>query len=93
MYKEARMRKNQWPDGETMTVDCPNCSVQVDVQIALVREDDMPYRPADCDACGAEFHLLADGTTELTFAHPKQSTAKGLELLKTTFVFDPSEPE
>lgn len=87
------MRKNPWPEGLTMVVDCPNCAVLVDVQIAVVRDDDLPFRPADCNACGAEFDLLADGTAELTFAPPKRSTAKGLELLKTTFVFDPNAPE
>lgn len=62
-----------------MTVNCPNCTALIDVQIAAVREDDMLFRPA---ACGAEFDLIADGTTDLTF-----------EPLKTTFVFDPNASE
>lgn len=67
------VRKELWPEGETVAVNCPNCAVLLDVQIAVVREDGMPFRPADCDVCGAEFDLLADGTTDLTFAPPQRS--------------------
>lgn len=84
--------RNHWPPGETMAVRCPNCEVQVDVQIVVVRDLDQPLRPADCDSCHAEFELYADGTTVLTFAHPAQTTAHGYELLKKTIVFDPTEP-
>lgn len=50
----------------------------------------MPLRPADCESCGAEFDLSADGTTELTFAPSKQSTHSGRELLERTIIFEPA---
>lgn len=73
-----------------MAVQCPNCACSVDVQIAMVRDKfRLPWRPADCEACGATFELSADGSTVLTFAPPKESTAAGRELLKNGIEFDP----
>lgn len=74
-----------------MNVPCPNCSDQVEVQLTEVRRADMRLRPVDCLSCGAEFDLWADGRTEVTLAHPKESTARGRELLKCAIVFDPKE--
>jgi hypothetical protein len=78
-----------------MAVQCPNCTRSVDVQITMVRDEfNLPWRPADCEACGAVFELSADGSTELTFAPPKETTAAGRELLEklaaTPLFFDPS---
>lgn len=78
-----------------MAVQCPNCTCSVDVQIAMVRDEfKLPWRPADCEACGAVFELSHDGTMALTFAPPKETTAAGRELLKRLakepLFFDPS---
>jgi hypothetical protein len=78
-----------------MAVACPSCARSVDVQIAMVRDEfRLPWRPADCEACGAEFELADDGTTTLTFTPPKETTAAGRELLKKLngqpYFFDPS---
>ena len=86
----------EWPAGDTMTVQCPNCARSVDVQIAMVRDEFcLPWRPADCEACAAEFDLSSDGSTTLTLAPPKETTAAGRELLsrlaKQPLFFDPSE--
>lgn len=93
--KEGIVSADQWPEGETMPVACPNCARSVDVQIAMVRDEfRLPWRPADCDTCLAEFDLSADGSTTLTLAPPKESTAAGRELLKKLngqpIFFDPS---
>ncbi|EKT4531936.1 hypothetical protein QEM33_004583 [Pseudomonas putida] len=88
------MRKHPWPDGDTMTVDCPSCRASCSVQIAVVREADMAWRPDECDSCCAQFELMADGTTQLLSAPPKATTARGRALLKAFegMVFDPLEP-
>lgn len=79
-----------WPEGDTLAVECPHCNASVTVQIAVVRELGSDVRPADCESCSAEFELWSDGTTKLTFSPPKESTARGRELLNTPLVFDPS---
>ncbi|RMN07300.1 MULTISPECIES: hypothetical protein [Pseudomonas syringae group] len=81
--------KENWPDGETMPVSCPNCSVKIDSQIAMVRGFDLPYRPEDCDECNAVFELYADSKTALVSAPPKVTTARGRQLIKQLehFVF------
>lgn len=80
-----------WPNGETMAVCCPNCGHLVDVQIAVVREENLPLRPAECDQCLADFELSMDGSTELLSAPPKKTTQRGRELLKELqgLTFDP----
>lgn len=55
------MRTNMWPDGETMTVQCPRCDAPNEVQIVVVREDDKPCRPDTCSACHADFEVQPDG--------------------------------
>jgi hypothetical protein len=57
------MRKNMWPDGETMTVQCPRCQTPNQVQIAVVRADDGPCRPDECMACLVDFEVRPDGKT------------------------------
>jgi transcription elongation factor Elf1 len=57
------MRKNNWPDGETMTVQCPRCDAPNKVQIEVVRENDDPARPDECNACGAYFEVQPEGST------------------------------
>lgn len=81
---------NDWPEGKTMAVLCPNCNVPLDVQIAVVREGDHPLRSADCDSCLAEFELHSDGTTVLISEPPQKITAKGLDLSNRTVFFDPN---
>lgn len=60
--------KHEWPTGETMGVVCPNCASTVPTQISIVRDDDLPLRPEDCDACRAIFIVYPDGRTELVSA-------------------------
>nr|WP_302685105.1 hypothetical protein [Pseudomonas syringae]UVN17837.1 hypothetical protein pPsy0479a_00005 [Pseudomonas syringae] len=82
-------RVPQWPHGDTMTAQCPNCDTPATVDIINVRKWDMPWRPVDCDTCFAEFELSADGTTALILTPAAQSSARGRELLNTTIHFDP----
>lgn len=84
------MPQYAWPQGEKLTIACPNCNAPCGVHIAVVRDFDGESRPADCFECDAEFELYWDGRTELLFAPPKVSTPEGRELLKTIFVFDPN---
>jgi hypothetical protein len=82
-------RVAQWPPGEKMGVQCPNCHTDMAVDIVAVREWDMDCRPVDCDTCFAEFELHADGHTVLMSAPPARSTAKGREPLDSPIYFDP----
>lgn len=82
-------RVAQWPEGHTMTAQCPNCHTDMAVDIDAVREWDIDWRPVDCDNCFAEFELHTDGKTVLTSAHTAQTTAKGRDLLNMTIHFDP----
>lgn len=61
-------KKYAWPDGEVMDVACPNCAANVSTQIGVVRDDDLPLRPEDCEACRATFIVYPDGRTELVSA-------------------------
>lgn len=83
------MKKYAWPDGEVMSVHCPDCASMVNVQIENVRDWDLPGRPDECFDCGCEFDVSHTGKTTILRAHAKQSTAKGLELAKTLIIFDP----
>jgi hypothetical protein len=83
-------RVAQWPAGEKMTAQCPNCQSSMAVDIDAVREWEMDWRPVDCDTCLAEFELHADGHTVLMSAPATQTTDKGRKLLNTTIHFDPN---
>lgn len=80
----------QWPAGEQMTAQCPNCQSSMAVDIDAVREWEQDWRPVDCSTCFAEFELHADGHTVLMSAYAKQTTDKGRKLLNTTIHFDPN---
>lgn len=82
-------RAPHWPAGATMTAQCPNCQGRMKIDIAAVREWEMPWRPVGCDTCLTDFELHADGHTVLMSAPPAQSTAKGQQLLNRTIHFDP----
>lgn len=86
-------RVDQWPAGEQMTAQCPNCQSSMAVDIDAVREWEQDWRPVDCDTCLAEFELHADSHTVLMSAHAKQTTDKGRKLLNTTIYFDPNASE
>jgi len=86
-------RVAQWPLGEKMDVQCPNCQLHMSVDIANVREWDQDWRPVDCDTCFADFELHADGHTVLASARPKHPTAKGRQPLDTPIYFDPDASE
>lgn len=51
-----------WPDGETMSVLCPHCGADNQVQITNVREWNLEVRPADCHMCLGDFELAHDGS-------------------------------
>jgi hypothetical protein len=51
-----------WPDGNTMSVSCPHCGADNQVQIAVVRDWGDDVRPADCDTCLGDFELAHDGS-------------------------------
>lgn len=66
------MRENMWPEGDTMTVQCPRCGAANDVQITVVRDNDDPFRPDECTACWVSFEVRPDGSTarlQLTTDH------------------------
>lgn len=83
-------RVAQWPEGEKMTAQCPNCQSSMAVDIDAVREWEQDWRPVDCDTCLAEFELHADGHVVLMSAHVQQTTDKGRQLLNTIIHFDPN---
>lgn len=61
-------KKHAWPSGETMEVVCPNCAEMMATQISVVRDDDLPLRPEDCDGCKALFEVYPGGNTVLVSA-------------------------
>jgi|GEM_PF-6536793 len=82
--------QNKWPDGETMSVPCPQCGSIRDTQIETVREDDLPERPEDCFACNAEFMVSPDGRTELVRATGTGTPEQRAAIVKKfPCVFDP----
>jgi hypothetical protein len=83
------MSKLKWPEGASMQTICPSCNSLVQVQIEIAREMDLPGRPDECGVCGCEFDLDHTGKTTTLFAHPDQTTGKGL-LFEQDFVFDPA---
>lgn len=78
------MTTAHWPSGDKMQVACPNCGASTNVQISVVREDNLPWRPVDCFDCNAEFILNSDGSTEL----PAPAKAKSRIKAPIT-IFDP----
>lgn len=46
-----------WPEGDIMTVQCPHCGADTQVQIATVKEFGDEERPAECDVCRRDFEL------------------------------------
>ncbi len=76
-----------------MKVNCPNCGCGVEVQIFVVKDDDLPVRPAECEKCFCDFDVFHDGRIELLRAPPKESDPaerKGiLEKIKN-LEFDPT---
>lgn len=83
------MKKYAWPDGELMSVQCPDCFNTVNVQIENVRDWDMPSRLDECLNCGCEFDVSHAGKTTIIRAHPKKATKEGLKLAKSIITFDP----
>ncbi len=64
-YFKPHAAKEPWPQDDTTTVNCPNCDVADEVQLAEVRNLDLPLRPVDCGSCHAHFQLFSDGKTAL----------------------------
>lgn len=65
------MKKYTWPNGDNITVNCPNCGLSVDVQVSVVKEYDLPLRPAECEKCRCDFDVFHDGKIELLRTPPK----------------------
>ncbi|SHH69554.1 hypothetical protein [Pectobacterium carotovorum] len=87
------MNKCLWPAGDSMTVKCPNCGNAVEVQISMVKENDLPCRLAECDNCHCDFDVSHDGKIELLRAPPKKSDPIAKKEFLERFeklVFDPS---
>lgn len=85
--------KHVWPAGETMDVACPNCAGMVATQIGVVRDDDLPLRPEDCEGCNAQFEVYPDGKTVLVSApHLGPLSERGLQAIKffESLTFDPN---
>lgn len=90
--RETR-KKPSWPAGETMDVVCPNCSGIVATQISVVREDDLPLRPEDCEGCNAQFEVYPGGQTVLVSAPlsgpPSERGQKAARFFES-LTFDPN---
>jgi hypothetical protein len=78
------MTTTTWPAGDKMHVACPKCGATTNVQIAVVREDNLPWRPVDCFDCNAEFILNSNGSTELPARTKNQSRQ-----MEPITIFDP----
>jgi hypothetical protein len=85
--------KYSWPAGETMDVVCPNCTGIVATQISVVRDDNLPLRPEDCERCSAQFEVYPDGKTVLLSAPlsgpPSESGLKAIRFFES-LTFDPN---
>lgn len=57
--------KYHWPDGDTMTVICPRCGNSVETQISVVKEENLPVRPEECQFCYCDFEVHHDGKINL----------------------------
>lgn len=87
--------KHSWPAGQTMDVACPNCAATVATQISVVREDDLPLRPEDCEDCNAQFEVYPDGKTVLVSVPASgQLSDRALKAIKffESLTFDPNGP-
>lgn len=86
-----KANKYQWPDSDKQTVNCPNCTSPCELDLELVKKLTLPLRPAHCHSCNAEFELNHDGTTTLTFSHPKERRPNAGEAIRkiNRMVFDP----
>lgn len=93
MMESQATKNHAWPAGQTMDVACPHCAGTVATQISVVRDDDLPLRPEDCEACNAQFEVYPDGKTELVSA-PRSGplTERGLKAIKffESLTFDPN---
>lgn len=92
-YFRPKAAEQAWPSGPTMDVDCPNCSRTVATQISMVRDNDLPLRPEDCEACNAQFEVYPDGKTELVSAPSSGPlTERGLKAIRffESVTFDPN---
>ncbi|SOS30029.1 putative transmembrane protein (plasmid) [Pseudomonas cerasi] len=86
-------KKYSWPAGETMEVVCPNCTGIVATQISVVRDDDLPLRPEDCEGCNAQFEVYPGGKTVLVSAPMSgPPSERGLKAIKffESLTFDPN---
>ncbi|EAN4970972.1 hypothetical protein EH030_20745 [Salmonella enterica] len=86
------MDKYKWSKGDYTIVACPNCGFAVEEQISVVKEMDLPLRPAECDECGCDFNIFHDGRTELLRVPPKESNPTERKEILDKFnnlVFDP----
>lgn len=92
-YFRPKAAEHAWPSGSAMDVECPNCARTVATQIGVVRDDDLPLRPEDCEECNAQFEVYPDGKTELVSA-PRSGppTERGLKAIKffESVTFDPN---
>lgn len=85
--------KYGWPSGSNMEVECPNCARTMATQISMVRDNDLPLRPEDCEACNAQFEVYPDGKTELVSAPrsgpPTERALKAIKFFESV-TFDPN---
>lgn len=78
-----------WPEGDTMVLSCPACCQPVAVQLATVREEDLPYRPDTCEECFADFDVYPDGSTKMDPVQEKRHKGVDRSLLHS-LEFDPN---
>jgi len=52
--------QSKWPSGDYSNCQCPYCGHRDDVDISVVREDHLDWRPSDCSECFGEYWLFAE---------------------------------